>query len=191
MFRMSWMSQDEAETTNRSWRRFITTVLAIALLTGAVLVLVHIRTTTQVPNTDSKASSSAGLPVTYNYTCCSSSFVNTVYHPGEVIALHWIREINQPTESSRYTIILKEKLSGPFSSVGTLKSTVTASPQRSEPVEISAPVIRVSNTKDRKPVSLIHIPLNAATGYYNVSISILYNQIGDSTEGATIIRISS
>jgi len=184
------MSQDQVETANRFWRRSLATVITVALLIGAVVVLVHIRSTTRVITTDSNASSSIGVPVTYNYTCCSSSFVNTIYHPGEVIALHWIREIVQPIENSRFTIILKEKLSGPFSSVGTLKSTVTALPKVSEPVEISAPVIRVSNTRAQRPVSLIHIPLDAAAGYYNVSTSVFFNQTGNGTEGASIIRIS-
>jgi len=184
------MSQDVTEATRSSSRRIIVAVIAVTLATGAVLDVAHVRASTQVPNAGSQTPHTSGSPVSYIYTCCSVRFVNTVYHPGEVLALHWIREVNQPAQNSRYTIILKERLSGPFSSVATLKAKVAASPTRSEPVEISAPVIRISNTKAREPIPLIHIPLNAPAGYYHVSIGIYYNNTREGTEAASILRIS-
>jgi hypothetical protein len=131
-------------------------------------------------------------PVSYTYECCKDSVVNTVYRPGEILRLQWTRvaqvsgEVG-PTSHAMFT--LRASLSGPFSSVATLKTTSASSSTQPGSTGISAAALKVSGRIASSPVSLIRIPLTAGSGYFNLSFRV--SSGAWSVGGATIIRVKS
>ena len=177
---MNYVAANPEVTTAYAWRRFISAVLAIAAALGLVLV--------------ARSSGSGGSPSesvateTYSYTCCTAHFVNTIYHPGEVLEVHWIRSL--APSGGRGTILLSARLSGPFSTSAALKSTISASPTSHQPVTVASPVTRISNLSGARPVSTLRIPTAAAPGYYNVVITVGSSPRNVVLSASSIVRIA-
>jgi len=131
-------------------------------------------------------------PVSYTYECCRDSVVNTVYRPGEILRLQWIRVASasgQVGRTSPATFTLRASLSGPFSSVATLKTSSVSSSAQLGSTGITAAPLKVSGRIALSPVSLIRIPLTAGSGYFNLSFR--ESSGAWSMGSATIIRVKS
>ena len=177
------MTQEPLVTTGYAWRRFIAAVLMVA---GAIALSIIARS----GGTASPASSGETYVATYTYSCCSAKFVDTVYRPGEVMVLRWIRTVVPPAGNGHGDYLLSARLSGPFSSVERLKFTFEASPHARAALNLSSPVIRVANTSGAKPVTVLRIPISAAPGYYNLSTTIGTSPRSVEMSGASIVRIA-
>lgn len=122
-------------------------------------------------------------PALQTYSCCSSSDVDTVRHPGDTMTLHWIATPLGPSAAGTVsTVRLSAELSGPFASVPALKSS-------NSPATSTAPVIVTTDQVGAAPVSVIVIPKNAPAGYYNLTTTI--DQDGGQITGGSIIRVLS
>jgi hypothetical protein len=131
-------------------------------------------------------------PISYTYECCRDSGVDTVYRPGEILRLQWIRVAQASGQSgltSHATFTLHASLSGPFSSVAMLKTTSASSSAPLGSTGITAAPLEVSGKIASSPVSLIRIPLTAGSGYFNLSFR--ESSGAWSVGSATIIRVKS
>jgi hypothetical protein len=131
----------------------------------------------------------SGPPYAYSYTCCGASVVDTIYHPGQTIVIHWSRTQYSLDGNRPATVTLSMGLSGPFRSVSTLKlDSVGAHPHRG-PITANSASLRVKDTAADNPVSRILIPKDASSGYYNMTMKTGTKNLWVS--GASVIRIES
>ncbi|WP_327034914.1 hypothetical protein [Micromonospora ureilytica] len=156
----------------RAWRLVVVACLVSPVLTGCG----------PEPST-----TTASIPTTY--TCCDSKDVDTIYHPGHHVAVHWIVQLGTGPAAKPAQVELAARLTGPYSSVGDLKnaSMGTAQPASGE-VTFEAPLVRPSGAADELPVSVISISTDALPGYYNLITSV--RQGGGTLSGASVVRVA-
>ncbi len=159
-------------------------------LPKSILIVIMVVSTLVLSPTTSGAQTKDTYHATFNYECCSALLVNTVYHPGDVLKLRWIRLTNAPTtrKPTGVTIVLSASISGPFASVASLKSAFARSHPKFGEVNSKATNIRISNRTFAKPVSSIRIPAKAGKGYYELTTSVAGGPVTQT--GGSIIRIS-
>ena len=174
-------------STLKPRRRVAAAIVLVGLVVGSMLVFLDLRSTNPLTTANTQTAISNGSPATYTYACCDFQFVNTVYRPGEILRLHWTRVLDQAGLNPKVTMTLTAKLSGPFSTVESLKRSSVGSHQKPQPVEAAAATIQLINRVAAHPVSLIQIPTNAGVGYYNLFIDTITKDL--SVGGATIIRV--
>jgi hypothetical protein len=124
---------------------------------------------------------------TYEYQCCSAADVETIYSPGQIVALHWAPH-RVTTESLRMPSAptMSVKLYGPYASVNSIKGSATT--PTGKPLAIAKvlhPSVTVAQTRLS---SELLIPADAAPGYYSV-VTTTISSSGNSAEGATIIQV--
>jgi hypothetical protein len=159
--------------------------LAVVIML-AIIGFVHISQATSATSSNSKPT---GPPYAFSYTCCAASVVNTVYHPGQTIVIHWSSSRYSLDGSRAATITLSMGLSGPFRTVASLKhDSIGAHPQLGRTTANAAP-IHLRNNVPESPVSRIQIPKDAAPGYYNMTMKTGNKVLWES--GASVIRIAS
>jgi hypothetical protein len=156
-------------------RRWSTTWTA-----GLITVLLA---TTALP-----AGSSTARTPRYDYGCCQATLVNTVYHPGDRIALHWIRRALSPSTRPPVTMTLSVTVTGPYVSVMTLKLSATKRIHTTARFTLKAPAIKVFDTIAARPVSVVRLPASATAGYYNLATKVSTTNFG--VGAATIIRVT-
>ena len=140
-------------------------------------------------NATSPGDTFAGPPFAYSYTCCEASVVNTIYHPGQTIVVHWSRTQYSLDGNRAATITLSMGLTGPFRTVNSLKhESIGAHPHLGRTTASSALIHLKDNVVD-SPVSRIQIPKDAGSGYYNMTTKTGTKDLWVS--GATVIRIES
>ena len=114
------------------------------------------------------------------YTCCTAATAHRVYHPGDVVTLHWRRSTgNEGRDKAAET--LKSRLDGPFGLEAHTRVTgVPGSVQATgRPIQVAAGTAA--------PVSAIRIPANATPGMYRVTT---YDIEGPGTlTTKTVIRV--
>ena len=130
------------------------------------------------------------MGATYAYTCCSAALVDTVYDPGEVIAIHWTRVVLPPAVYGHGVLLLSARLLGPFASVEELKSTITSSPSSRQAVNVASSVKRVANTAYANPVTQVAIPSTATPGYYNLTVRMGSSPKSVVMGAGTIVRVA-
>lgn len=84
-------------------------------------------------------------------------------------------------------VTLTVVLTGPYRTIGDLKGTNKAGPDRSS-IVAAAPVIKLSVVPARSPVSMVTIPPGAAPGSYNLSFTVASRAA--SASGASIITVA-
>ena len=163
-------------------------VVIALVLAGLFVIVLIVRPAHPLANPGSSSSALNGLPFSYSYTCCTGSLLNTVYHPGDIIAVHWIRSTGTPTRVRAASITLSTGLSGPYRTVTLLKTdSVGAHPQLGG-TNVSAVPIRVMDTTIASPVSILRIPADAEAGYYNLTTSVGTKNL--TVGGAGILRVA-
>ncbi len=157
----------------------IGSLLVVSILLGAFITTAH-----SAYGAGAKAADSS---IYWGFSCCSSAEVDTVYHPGEFFNLNWMSTEVGTGPKTRFWVALKAEIIGPFSSVKSLKKSMTMLHPKTMPVEAKSKVLRVLNAYESNPLSIIKIPSNAGTGYYDLVFTSLEN--GVTSEGASVIRI--
>lgn len=118
------------------------------------------------------------------FTCCAAHDVNRVYHPGEVLTIHWIRQTTYGLAPSHPApITLTARLDGAFDSTAQAKATHARAHE-----QIQARPLRVTDRTTTAPVSRLRIPASAVPGLYNLTTKV--DLIGGSTSGTTTIRVA-
>ena len=121
----------------------------------------------------------------YRFTCCTTSDIQSAWHPGETVSLHWIVVAAGATADSRpLPIIITAVLAGPYVNVNGLKGGAPAA--RTLPAA-------VLNTDDRNPTaptSTFALPSDLAPGFYNLAFKVDYGG-GNSLAGASVVQVGA
>jgi hypothetical protein len=105
----------------------------------------------------------------YSYTCCGNALVTHAYHPGERIAVDWIRVASHGSKKPPTAITLIVSASGPYASVAILKHAFAMAHPNYGPTNFEAAPIKLSDTRAARPVSSLRVPANAGPGFYNLT----------------------
>lgn len=121
----------------------------------------------------------------FRVSCCVDTSLQTDWHPGGTVTLHWIvASAGTTTDPSAAPMTLSASLSGPFASVTALKAA------GSGPETLRAATLHISDRNPGNPVSTIALPANLAAGWYNLVYSVKSGP-GNSVGGATVIRVTA
>jgi hypothetical protein len=119
-------------------------------------------------------------PVTeIGYTCCDAKDVETIYHPGETMTVHWT--VIHPDAAPAHSV-LTAGLTGPYGDVDALKSSYG----HKGPSTFTATALRP--VPGDKPVSTIVIASSAAPGFYSLTTAVTYGG-GSKAGGGSIVEI--
>ncbi len=118
------------------------------------------------------------------FTCCDRRDVYRVYHPGDVIDLHWMRESTYGAAPAKPSpITLRAALDDGVASAAAAK----AQGANGQGQVIAQPLL-VTDETITAPISKLRIPADASPGLYNLAFTIDYG--GGTQSGQSIIRIS-
>ncbi|HET8590985.1 MAG TPA: hypothetical protein VFM01_15215, partial [Nakamurella sp.] len=97
----------------------------LIVVIAAAVVVVALSGLTPIPPPHPSPSPSTEVA---SFTCCRQADVDTVRHPGETFAIHWIRVTQRvPADRTPASYELHAALSGAYPSVSDLKASVAAS----------------------------------------------------------------
>jgi len=123
----------------------------------------------------------------YEYQCCSATDIDTIYTPGQTVALHWTPHrttVIAPVRPSDPSI--SATLYGPYPSVSSIKDSATSPPGKPF---ATAKLLRPSIAAAQRNLSSdLPIPSDAAPGYYRVDMTTTWSK-GNFTSGSSIIQI--
>jgi hypothetical protein len=114
------------------------------------------------------------------YTCCTAATAHRVYHPGEIVTLHWMRSTGgQGRDKAAET--LKARLDGPFRREAQARASGALGNTRAtaQPIQVAP--------KAAAPVSRIRIPADAKPGLYKLTTTDVEGP--GSMYSKTIIRV--
>ncbi|MGD0054122.1 MAG: hypothetical protein ABSC34_01610 [Acidimicrobiales bacterium] len=117
--------------------------------------------------------SASGLKEIYGFSCCSGGFGTVNYHPGETLHVDWISTALRSSAAAAVTVVLSANASGPFPSIAAAKKALASSQKDVGRTIFSAPSLHVSDQKPEKPVSLLHVPPSAGTGFYELTLEVV------------------
>lgn len=119
------------------------------------------------------------------FTCCTGRDVNRVYHPGDTMTIHWIKDTGRTGTHGQSAYMLKAELDGSFQGVVQAKA-----PHALGVHTASAHLIQVSPAlaDTATPVSRIRIAVDATPGLYNLTTTVIDG--GSRESGTTIIRVA-
>lgn len=162
-------------------------VMSFVVAALFLFIALTVRTTHGPTKPGSLGSILAVTHAQYSYTCCGASVMDTIYHPGSVITVHWVRSVATPTQAPASTIELSVSLSGPYRTVNLLKSDSVGAHPRLGLTNAHARRISVLDTDVASPISVLRIPADAGSGYYNLTMTTGTKGLTES--GAGVIRI--
>jgi methionine-rich copper-binding protein CopC len=121
----------------------------------------------------------------YTVTCCQSSDVNQLYHPGEALVVHWIVSPSTRTASdAAITLTLSVTLQGAYASVPTLKIGGPAA------YTLHAAEVTTTDRSPTAPTSVIQLPADLPPGYYNLATKVAMPD-DNSVGGASVVQVTS
>jgi len=157
-------------------RRIGVAVLAATVVTSTVAC------SSQAPT---EAPTGAATRATFSYTCCTAADIDRVYHPGDVMSIHWIVQNGMPTSATQPTeVSLSVRLTGPYADISSLKERGVKGTS-----SISAAAIVTSDWVGGAPTSRLVIPANASPGFYDLSTGTKSG--GMTAGGASIVRVAA
>lgn len=131
----------------------IATLIAILVMNLAVTVVAP------------SAQSAQGMKEIYGYSCCTG-FGTVNYHPGESVKLDWKSTALRSSDAAAKTLTLSVSASGPFPTVAAANKAFTSHHSNAGGTKFAAPSTHVSDEKPESPAVPLHIPANAAKGFY-------------------------
>jgi len=142
-------------TTNRSPLRHLRATTVITFLVASLSIIAI------APS----AQSATKLKTIYGYSCCTG-FGTVNYHPGESIKLVWKSSALRSSDAAAKTLTLTASASGPFATIAAANKAFTQSHSNAGRTRFAASPTHVSDEKAESPIMLLHIPANAAKGFY-------------------------
>ena len=177
-------AEREVVTIRRS-----TPLRTFLVLVGAVIVVLVVRVASTTPTPRGSVTYPAGNMFEYQYSCCGAKAIDTTYHPGQTMRLHWTSSSTVAAKGPSVTETLTARVTGPFASVAQLKAASSHAHPILGTLTIQALPRVVSDTLLAGPVSIIRIPTIAVTGYYNLTMTMSTTHL--SVSGSSVIRIAS
>lgn len=130
----------------------------------------------------SSASQSGLTYARYTFTCCTASDIQSAWHPGETVSLHWIVVAAGATADSRpLPITITAALAGPYANINGLKGGAPAART------IPAPALNTDDRNPTAPISTFALPSDLAMGFYNLAFRVDYGG-GNSLPGRVSCR---
>src|SRR3989442_1146459 len=121
----------------------------------------------------------------YSFTCCTASDIQSAWHPGETVSLHWIVVAAGATADSRpLPINITAVLAGPYANVNGLKGGAPAA--RTLP----AAALKTDDRNPTAPTSTFALPSDLAPGFYNLAFKVDYSG-GNSLAGARVVQVGA
>ena len=121
----------------------------------------------------------------YTFTCCTASDIQSAWHPGETVSLHWIVVAAAATPDSRpLPITITAVLAGPFANVNGLKGGAPAA--RTLP----AAALKTDDRNSTAPTSTFALPSDLAPGFYRLAFKVEYGG-GNSLAGASVVQVGA
>jgi hypothetical protein len=121
----------------------------------------------------------------YTFTCCTASDIQSAWHPGETVSLHWIVVAAGATADSRpLPITITAVLAGPYANVNGLKGGAPAART------LSAAALKTDDRNPTAPTSTFALPSDLAPGFYNLAIKIDHGG-GNSVRGASVVQVGA
>src|ERR1017187_2821451 len=127
----------------------------------------------------------------YTVTCCQSSDVDQLYHPGEALLVHWMVVPATRTASEvATTLTLSVTLEGAYASVSALKSGAPAPVGNGTPpaYTMRAATVTTTDRSPTAPTSVIQLPADLPPGYYDLVIRVA--TLDYSAGGAKVIQVT-
>lgn len=110
---LHWLAIEGSQLTMKGPRRVGVAVLAATVVTSTVAC--SSQAPTEAPT---EAPTGAVTRATFSYTCCTAADIDRVYHPGDVLSIHWIVQKGTPTSATQPTHVnLSVRLTGPYADV--------------------------------------------------------------------------
>lgn len=120
-------------------------------------------------------------PAAYTFTCCTARDVKHVYHPGDVVTVHWMKQADPSMRGPGASVTLEAELGGSFDRVSDAKSG------RPDAIVLRAAPLHVDDPASARPTSRIRIPRTAPLGLYNLTITI--DSAGSRITGTSLITV--
>lgn len=118
----------------------------------------------------------------YRFSCCRSADIQHVYHPGDILTLHWIVTPAGRTSAASQPVTLSLSVEGAYADVSSLKSGAHAAQI------LRAATISTSDQAGAAEVSTIQLPQSLEPGYYNLVFTV--GSGGIRSGGASVIQVS-
>ena len=148
----------------------------------ATVVTSTVACSSQAPT---EAPTGAATQATFSYTCCTTADVDRVYHPGDVMTIHWIVQRGALTSATQPTQVdLSASLTGPYADVTSLKEHALK-----DTASISAAPTVTSDWAGGAPISRLVIPAKAVPGFYDVRTASTSG--GMTGGGHSIVRVAA
>ena len=121
----------------------------------------------------------------YTFTCCTASDIQSAWHPGETVSLHWIVVAAGATADSRpLPITITAVLAGPYASVKGLKGGAPAAKT------LPAAALNTDDRNPKAPTSTFALPSDLAPGFYNLAFKVDSGG-GNSLGGASVVQVGA
>lgn len=123
----------------------------------------------------------------YTYSCCVELTPLTTWNPGERLTLHWQSRPTTTTNATAESVILRLKLTGPFTTIDQLKSAITKNHLPVGVRTIDTAAVTVSDRSGGSPASELDLPIDLAPGYYNLDAENA--SVGSAVVSGAVVRI--
>ena len=154
-------------------------------ITFAMLTATVVTSTAACSSAPAEAPTGAATQATFSYTCCTTADIDRVYHPGEVMTIHWIVQEGALTSATQPTQVdLSVSLTGPYADVTSLKEHA-----EKDTASISAAPTVTSDWAGGAPISRLVIPAKAVPGFYDVRTASTSG--GMTGGGHSIVRVAA
>src|SRR6202011_2469579 len=120
----------------------------------------------------------------YTFTSCTASDIQTAWHPGETVSLHWIVVAGATADSRPLPITITAVLAGPYANVNGLKGGAPAART------LSAATLNTDDRNPTAPTSRFALPSDLAPGFYNLAFKIDHGG-GNSVGGASVVQVGA
>lgn len=119
------------------------------------------------------------------FTCCSGQGLHRVYHPGDVVVLHWIkRSTSSAAPATPVASTLTARLDGAFATVTRAKAARAQAPER-----VGTRPVRVTDRTPAAPTSRLRIPVSAAPGWYDLTTRVASQ--GSVIASTSVVRVAA
>lgn len=120
----------------------------------------------------------------YTFTCCTASDIQSAWHPGETVSLHWIVVAGVTPDSRARPITMTAVLAGPYANVNGLKGGAPAART------LSAAALNTDDRNPTAPTSTFALPSDLAPGFYNLAFKVDYGG-GNRVGGASVVQVGA
>jgi len=133
----------------------------------SALVLAALAAAAVAAGCSSSANTSEPRHVVFSYTCYRARDMRATYHPGQIVAVHWMAIPTKNETTTPSPVRLAATLNGPFINIHGAKTA-----REGAAVTLHAATVRTTDQAGRARASRILIPASAPRGFYNLRTTV-------------------